>query len=263
MNPPVSQGTLAGRTALVTGAAQGIGLAIVRRLAAEGARIVAFDRAGADFGPCTEAATASGQAPLCFEGDVALSADWQAVLAQTRDRLGGLDLLVNNAGISGRLCWLLDYPDEEFDRVMAVNTRGVFLGLKYGGALIKARGRGAIVNVSSVSGLGGGRFTAAYTASKHAVVGLTKLAAAELAPSGVRVNAVCPAPTATEMMFAAERRRSPKDPEAARREIESIIPLGRYGEPAEVADAVAFLASDAATFITGVALPVDGGVLAR
>jgi NAD(P)-dependent dehydrogenase (short-subunit alcohol dehydrogenase family) len=148
-----------------------------------------------------------------------------------------------------------------FDHVMRVNARGVYLGLKHGARAMQAKG-GAIVNLSSVSGLGGGRYTVAYTASKHAVIGMTKLAAAELAPRNNRVNAVCPAPTATEMMFEMERTQSPRDPELVRRAMTRIIPLGRYGEPDEIAAAVCFLASDAASFISGVALPVDGGLKA-
>ena len=159
---------------------------------------------------------------------------------------------------------LLDYDDAVFDEVMRVNARGVYLGLKHGALAMKANGRGgAIVNVASVSGIGGGRFTTAYTASKHAVVGMTKIAAAELASSGIRVNAVCPAPTSTEMMFSMERTQSPPDdPEAVRRGMTRMIPMGRYGEPEEIAAVVLFLASSASSFMTGAAVPVDGGLKA-
>jgi NAD(P)-dependent dehydrogenase (short-subunit alcohol dehydrogenase family) len=198
---------------------------------------------------------------MTFEGDVGTTDDWVRAVQATQERFGGLDILVNNAGVSGDIGPLVDYDDDMFDHVMRVNARGVYLGLKHGARAMQAKG-GAIVNLSSVSGLGGGRYTVAYTASKHAVIGMTKLAAAELAPRNIRVNAVCPAPTATEMMFEMERTQSPRDPELVRRALTRIIPLGRYGEPDEIAAAVCFLASDAASFISGVALPVDGGLKA-
>jgi 3alpha(or 20beta)-hydroxysteroid dehydrogenase len=255
--------TLAGRVALITGASRGIGLATVQALAAQGAHIVAFDLPDA---PLAEAAAQAQQHGVRFvgcEGDVASADDWRSTIAHTLAAFGRLDILINNAGISGSIGSLLDYGDEEFDRVMAVNARGVFLGLKHGAGAMKANGGGAIVNIASVSGIGGGRYTIAYTASKHAVVGMTKLAAAELAPLRIRVNAVCPSPTATEMMFSMEREQSPaRDPEAVRRGMTRMIPMGRYGEPEEIAAAVLYLASDAASFITGAVLPVDGGLKA-
>lgn len=252
------QWDFSGRVALVTGAARGIGLAVVRKLAADGASVVGWDMPGADW---TDAAQAAGARWLAVEGDVGEAADWQRAVQATRDRFGSLDILVNNAGISGDIAPLTDYDDAMFDQVLRVNTRGVYLGLKHGAQAMKAAG-GSIVNLSSVSGLGGGRFTIAYTASKHAVIGMTKLAAAELATHRIRVNAVCPAPTATEMMFSMERTQSPDAPDIVRRAMTKMIPLGRYGEPDEIAVAVCFLASDAASFITGAALPVDGGLKA-
>ena len=247
-----------GRVALVTGAARGIGLAVVRQLAAGGANVVGWDVPGVDW---SEAAQAAGANWLALHGDVGEAADWERAMTATQERFGHLDILVNNAGISGEIGPLTDYDDAVFDDVMRVNARGVYLGLKHGARAMKAQG-GSIVNLSSVSGLGGGRFTVAYTASKHAVIGMTKLAAAELAHFRIRVNAVCPAPTSTEMMFQMERTQSPDDPEIVRRAMTRLIPLGRYGEPEEIAAAVCFLASDAASFISGVALPVDGALKA-
>ncbi len=238
------------RIALVTGAARGIGLACAARLAEDGASIVGLDRPGSDFA----ALRAAVPGVRCVEGDVSVAADWPHAIG------GGVDVLVNNAGVPGFVGPLLDYPETDFDRVMAVNARGVFLGMKLCGASMRDRGGGAIVNIASVSGLGGGRGVIGYSASKHAVVGMTKVAAAELAPHNIRVNAVCPAPTATEMIWDLERR---SEPGAVRQRFAEMIPLGRYGTPQEIAAAVAFLASDAAAFITGTALPVDGGILAR
>jgi 3alpha(or 20beta)-hydroxysteroid dehydrogenase len=254
---------LRGRVALVTGAARGIGLASVKALAQQGAHIVALDLASASLDDAAALTAAQGVRFIGCAGSVAEAGAWQGAIERTLVTFGRLDILVNNAGISGRIGSLLHYADAEFDQVMAVNARGVFLGIKHGAAAMKDGGGGAIVNIASVSGIGGGRYTIAYTASKHAVVGMTKLAAAELAPLRIRVNAVCPAPTATEMMFAMERKQSPADdPDAVRRGMTSIIPMGRYGEPEEIAAAVLFLASDAASFITGAVVPVDGGLKA-
>lgn len=249
---------LAGRVALITGAARGIGLASAQLLSARGARIVAFDVAGSDW---TDLTAAVSTELATFEGDVGNGQDWERVIELTKNRFSQIDILVNNAGISGALGPLTSYADDEFDRVMRVNARGVFLGLKHGAGAMKGR-HGSIVNISSVSGIGGGRFTIAYTASKHAVVGMTKLAASELASRNIRVNAICPSPTSTEMMFSMERTQSPADPEAMRRNMTRMIPMGRYAEPEEIAQVVLFFASDASSFMTGTAVPVDGGLKA-
>jgi NAD(P)-dependent dehydrogenase (short-subunit alcohol dehydrogenase family) len=263
MNKPVmpneaTTGHLRGRVALVTGAARGIGLATVQQMAQAGMHIAAFDLPAS---PWADVQQAGAAALLQVEGDVGSGADWERAMQQTLQRFGRLDVLVNNAGISGGIGPLVDCSDEMFDEVMRVNARGVFLGLKHGARAMKERG-GSIVNVSSVSGIGGGRFTVAYTASKHAVVGMTKLAATELASDGIRVNAVCPAPTSTEMVFSMERSVSPDDPEAVRRGMTRMIPMGRYAEPGEIANLIVFLASDASSFMTGTAIPIDGGLKA-
>jgi NAD(P)-dependent dehydrogenase (short-subunit alcohol dehydrogenase family) len=251
--------SLDGRVAIVTGAARGIGLAAARKLVAEGARVLAFDRPEADFSE----ALALGDGIAVFGGDVVDEADWAGAIEAAAKLGGEPSILFNNAGISGAISNVIDYPEEEFDRVIAVNVRGVFLGLKHVGARMKASGRGVIVNTSSVSGFGGAGNIFGYTASKWAVNGMTKSAAIALAPFGVRVLAVCPSPTATEMMFHLERRLSPDQPEAARPALSQGTPMGRYGTPEEVADVLAFLVSDAASFMTGALVPVDGGSLAK
>jgi NAD(P)-dependent dehydrogenase (short-subunit alcohol dehydrogenase family) len=250
----MSYSDLSGKVAIITGAARGIGLAAVRRLVEDGAQVLALDLPGSGL-------TNSHPQIVPFEADVAEADDWQRAVEHARASFGRLDILVNNAGIGGFIGPLVDYPVESFDRVMAVNARGVFLGMKHSAPAMEDGG--SIVNISSISGIGGGANTLAYTASKHAVIGMTKLAAIEFAPRRIRVNAVCPAPTATEMMFGLAREKSPDDLEGFRRSFEQNIPLGRYGEAEEVAAAIAFLASDQASFSTGAVLTVDGGMRAR
>ena len=255
---PMPDPALKDRVAIVTGAARGIGLAAVRRLCQDGARVVAFDRPEADF----SAALAAGQV-AAYRGDVVDAADWDAAIALGVSLGGRIDILFNNAGIGGAIANVLDYPEDDFDRVMAVNVKGVYLGLKHVGRHMQANRSGVIVNTSSVSGFGGSGNIFGYAASKFAVNGMTKSAAVSLASQGVRVLALCPSPTATEMMFQLERRISPDDPEAARPRLAQGIPMGRYGTPEEVAEVLAFLVSDRAAFMTGALVPVDGGTLAK
>jgi 3alpha(or 20beta)-hydroxysteroid dehydrogenase len=252
---------LTGSAALVTGAAQGIGRAIAARLAADGADVALLDLQGADLELAAADVERVGRRALRLAGDVSVAEDWQQAVAAIIEAFGKLDILVNNAGIAGTVSPLFDYPDDVFDLVMAVNVRGVYLGMKYAGQAMRGTG-GAIVNIASVSGLSGSRNIMAYTASKHAVVGMTKNAALELAPHGIRVNAVCPAPTATDMVRRLEDTLAPDNPLAVRQRLQESIPLQRYGEPHEIAAAVAFLAGPQASFITGAALTVDGGMLA-
>jgi NAD(P)-dependent dehydrogenase (short-subunit alcohol dehydrogenase family) len=249
------------QVALVTGAARGIGLAIATRLARDGADLVAFDLPSAVFEECQVAVQAAGSRCVSITGDVVQRADWQRAVTAAQETFGRLDILVNNAGIAGVVSSIIEYPEEQFDRVMAVNTRSVFLGMKYAASAMREHG-GTIINIASVSGLSGSRFILPYTASKHAVIGMTKAAALEFAHYGIRVNAICPAPTATEMMFNLERTQSPDNPEAVRQRFAASIPLGRYGQPSEIAAVAAFLASTEASFMTGAAVTVDGGMLA-
>jgi NAD(P)-dependent dehydrogenase (short-subunit alcohol dehydrogenase family) len=247
-------------TAIVTGAAGGVGKATAERLVADGATVIAVDR---DQDRLEVTAKELGPSVCPLRADVAIAHDWDRVLAVALEETGRLDLLVNNAGIEGPITSLVGYPEEDFRRVLDINVVGVFLGMKTCAAALGASGRGSIVNVASVSGLGGQPSIMGYVASKHAVIGMTKAAALELAGSGVRVNAVCPSPVETDMIHRLANTLSPEDPELVHRRMREAAPLGRYATAAEVAAAIAFLASDDAAYLTGVALPVDGGSRAR
>jgi 3alpha(or 20beta)-hydroxysteroid dehydrogenase len=251
------------KVVVITGAAGGIGRATAIRFAAEGARVVAVDlAAAAGLAETVAAVEAAGSVALPSEADVSRLADVERTLRDAVDRFGGVDFLFNNAGIEGAICPLTEYPEDVFDRVMAVNCKGVWLGMKVYGPHLRERGGRAIVNTASTAGLSGTPSIIAYGASKHAVVGMTRTAALELAHYNIRVNAICPSPIETRMMRALERGRDPADPEAVHRQNAARNPLKRYGEPAEVAALVAFLCSPDASYINGAIYPIDGGTMA-
>jgi len=247
----------------LTGAAGGIGREAALRFAAEGASVVAVDLPGAALDETVQLVMAAGGTAIAVGADVRDEAQVKGFIAAAVDSYGGLDALVNNAGIEGPITPLTDTDVDHFDNVLAVNVRGVFLGIKHGAPAIAARGGGAIVNLSSVAGLGGTPGIVAYGASKHAVIGITKTAAMEFAPAQIRVNAICPSPVETRMMRALEQGMNPDDPEAVRALMAASIPLGRYGEPSDVASLMLFLCSDEASFLSGAAIPIDGAMRAR
>ena len=249
-----------GKVVLITGAAGGIGRATAVRFAAEGARLGLVDRARDGLRETLAVVEKAGGAGMTVEADVTRSADVARYAAAVAERWGGVDCFFNN--ILGDVRALVDYPEETFDRVIAVNVKGVWLGIKTVAPLLRARGGGVIVNTASIAGLRGSRNLVAYTASKHAVVGLTRTAALELAPAGIRVNAVCPSPIDTAMVQALETGASPANPAAFHERMAGTIPLRRYGQPEEVAALVAFLCSADAGYITGGIYTVDGGSMA-
>ena len=239
---------LEGKVAMVTGAASGIGRATAETLAREGASVMCADLNVAGARETAQAIGAAGGKAAVVELDVTDEPAVQAALQTTVDELGALHILVNDAGISGRT--------SDYDAVIAVNLNGVFYCLEHGAPIIEQHGGGAIVSLSSIMGLVGGS-SPGYTASKHGVLGLTRSYALSYADRGVRVNCVNPGYIETPMtaaMLADEDRRS--------QSIE-LHPIGRLGVPQDVANAILFLASDDASFITGVALPVDGGYTAQ
>jgi NAD(P)-dependent dehydrogenase (short-subunit alcohol dehydrogenase family) len=252
-----------GKVVLITGAAGGIGRAAAVRFATEGARVGLVDVSRDGLRETLAAVEKAGGAGLAVEADVTRAADVARYAAAVTERFGGVDCFFNNAGILGEVRALVDYPEEVFDRVMAVNVKGVWLGMKTVAPLLRARGGGAIVNTASIAGLHGSRVPlVAYTASKHAVVGLTRTGALELARDGIRVNAVCPSPIETAMVRALEERASPTNPAGFHDRMAGTIPLRRYGTAEEVAALVAFLCSADARYITGGIYPVDGGATA-
>jgi 3alpha(or 20beta)-hydroxysteroid dehydrogenase len=247
----------AGQVAVVTGAAAGFGRAVASRLAADGARLVLVDRA-AD--PLAEAATAiPGSLPVVADvsQETAVDSYVQAAIAEH----GRIDLFFNNAGIEGRLAPMTELSVDDFDRVLAVNCRGVFLGLRAVLRVMKEQNAGAIVNTASMAGIRGSATFAPYVASKHAVVGLTRSAALEGAPFGIRVNAVAPGHIDTRMGRDLAAQINPADPGSVFRQTAARVPLGhRYGTAEEVANMVAWLLSDEASYVSGSIHLIDGAL---
>lgn len=241
---------LAGKVAVVTGGASGIGLAITERLYEHGAKVVVADRSGEQ----NAVAARLGERAIAMQVDVTSSAQVQEMLVGVIDRWGGLDILCNNAGIDGGIQLLADVSEEGFEEIMRINLRGTFLGMKYAIPLMKKQGGGVIVNTSSLAALISSRGLGVYGASKAAINQLTRSAAAEYAADNIRVNAVCPGATATPMVESIFE----KYPVEAAASIANM-PMARLAKTGEIADAVLFLASADSSFITGVSLPLDGG----
>jgi 3alpha(or 20beta)-hydroxysteroid dehydrogenase len=251
-----------GKVALVTGAGGGIGRAICLEFARAGAKVACVD-IDRDQGATTASLVKKeGTDAIFIPADVTRAADVEAYVRETVTRFGRIDAFANNAGFEGAVKPIPEYPEEAFDKVLAINVKGVFLGLKYVLPVMIKQKSGAVVNTASVAGWIGSPGLVAYIASKHAVMGITKTAALEVATQGIRVNAVCPGPINTRMMRSIEAGAAPQDPAAALKQFEATIPDGRYGEPEEVARLVVFLASDIASHITAQSVVIDGGSLA-
>jgi NAD(P)-dependent dehydrogenase (short-subunit alcohol dehydrogenase family) len=251
---------LENRVALITGAASGIGRATAQLFADEGAKLVLAD---VDEAGCRDTARLVqdrlGEAS-CVRCDVTDSAQVKGMVAAVVQRHGRLDCAFNNAGIGGASAPLADYDEEDWSRVLAVNLTGVFLCVQSELRQMVTQGAGAIVNTASVVGTMGYPYLAAYNAAKHGVIGLTRTAALEYAGSGIRVNAVCPGWTETPMVM--DEGPSPASIPEVYDAIAGMTPMRRLAQPIEIAQAVVWLCSDAASFVTGHPLVVDGGVAA-
>lgn len=246
------------RVALVTGGASGLGRVTAIALANEGAKVVVTDIAITEGEATVQMITDAGGQAVFTKSDVTKSGDVEAMVQTVLKTFGRLDFALNNAGIDGVRARTADYPEDVWHRVIDLNLTGVFLCMKSELSVMVKQGGGVIVNMSSVAGVTGFPGHAAYTASKHGVIGLTKTAALDYAKAGIRVNAICPAYTHTPMLTRM-LERSP-DLEA---KLVSRVPMQRLGTAEEIAKAVIYLFSDAAAFITGHSLVMDGGILAE
>jgi NAD(P)-dependent dehydrogenase (short-subunit alcohol dehydrogenase family) len=248
-----SSGLLEGRVAIITGASRGIGAAAARAFAQAGAAVALAARDEAALTALAGEIEQSGGRALAVPTDVGDAAAMERLVRQTVQTYGRLDAAFNNAGDNHALAPLADIAVEDFDRVLRVNLRGIFLAMKYEIRAMLEHG-GAIVNMSSTAGLSGARGIGSYAASKHGAIGLTKVAALDYGERNIRVNALAPGPIVTSRLAQA--------PEAARQQVANFMPLRRLGRPEEVAQAAAWLCSDQASFITGATLAIDGGRLA-
>ncbi len=247
-------GSMKGKVALVTGAGAGIGRATALAFAREGASVVVSDVVVDSGEETVKMISKSGGEAIFIKTDVSKSADVEAMINKTMETYGRLDFAANNAGINGPITALADCTEEDWDRVMGINLKGVWLCMKYEIPQMLKTGGGAIVNTASMAGIVGFPAQPPYVTSKHGVVGLTKTAALDYGNRGIRVNAVCPGVIQTAMV------------ESLLDTIPEIIdslnkqsPLGRIGQPPEIAEAIVWLCSDAASFVTGHAMVVDGG----
>lgn len=250
--------SMKGRVALVTGAGSGIGRATSLVFAREGARVMAVDLNEEPVQKTVELITQMGGEASGLIADVSKTDDVQRMVSDTVSRFGRIDAAFNNAGIhTGVRIPFHEYPEDEWDRVIGVNLKGVWLCIKYEAPVMLEQGGGAIVNTSSVAGLVAGQGTSAYTASKHGVAGLTKSAAMDYARQGIRVNSVAPGEIKTPMMELIMKSNN-----FAITQKEEEQPIGRLGEPEEIAEVVVWLCTDAASYVTGHVFPIDGGYMA-
>ena len=247
------------KVALITGGGGGIGRAASVGFAKRGAKVVVVDRDGAAAEATAGIIRQQGGDAIAVTADVTKADDVKAYVKATLEKFGRIDCFFNNAGIEGKLVPTAELDEADFDAVIGVNVKGVFLGLRHVLPEMIRQGGGSIVNTASVAGLVATPGMPAYVASKHAVIGLTKATAGEVARQGIRVNAVCPGPVDTRMIHSLEAMLSPDDPAAIAARYQAAQPTGRYTTPDEIANMVLFLCSDLAANTTGGQFVVDGG----
>ena len=255
-------GLVTGKTALITGAAAGIGRATALTFAAEGAIVVASDVDDAGGKETVAMIKKAGGKAIYVSADVSKPTDVKTLIAKTVAAYGRIDCAVNNAGIEGKITPFADQPEDNFDAIIGVNLKGTYLCLQAEIAAMLKSGGGAIVNLSSIAGLIGFPGLSPYVASKHGVIGLTKNAALEYAKAGIRVNAVCPGGIDTRMLDSLAEQATAGAQSSAEM-MDPLHPMGRIGTPQEVADLIVWLCSPRAGFITGTAIPIDGGYVAQ
>jgi NAD(P)-dependent dehydrogenase (short-subunit alcohol dehydrogenase family) len=250
---------LANKVALVTGAGSGIGRATAIAFARNGASVVGCDVDSVSVEKTVETIRSFGGTGGSIAADVTDERQVEALLAKIVKDHGRIDCAFNNAGVEGDVALITDYSERTYERVMNVNVKGVFLCMKYELRQMAKQQSGSIVNTASGAGLVGFPTLSVYVASKHAVIGLTKSGALEYAKAGIRVNAICPGPIDTMMMA----RLAGGEGQPSRSDYEAIVPMKRYGKPEEMAEAVVWLCSEAASFVTGIAFSADGGLVAQ
>lgn len=253
---------LKNKIAVVTGAGGGLGQAVCRRFAEEGAKVVLVDLKEELAKGTSDEIKQYDAAPLIVKADVTQSEDVQRYVDETVQKHGRIDIFFNNAGIEGEVAPTADYDENEFDQVIAVNLKGVFLGLKHVLKQMEKQRSGSIINTSSIGGLVAHENFCAYVASKHGVTGLTKTAAIEYGKKGIRINAICPGPIDTDMVKHAAEKHNPDNPQEYYDIVTSLVPSNRIGQPKEIGSLVTFLASDEAPYINGAAIPIDGAMTA-
>lgn len=246
------------KVALITGGSSGIGRAASLAFARQGARVAVADREPTGAVETARMIEEAGGSAAVFEVDVTKADDVASLIDTVVQTWGRLDCAFNNAGVGGEVAKTADYLEEEWDRIIDINLKGVWLCMKYEIPVMEKQGGGAIVNTASIYGLAGAAEYIAYNAAKHGVVGITKTAALEYAPDGIRINAVCPGYIRTPMTLPGIEA----NPELGRRMV-SQTPMGRLGRPEEIAEAVVWLCSDAASFVTGHTMTADGGYMAQ
>lgn len=255
-------GIVSGKTALVTGAGAGIGRATARKFSTEGAKVVVSDIDSTGGIETVRLIHADGGKAIFIQADCSKPEDVKALIEGVVEEYESLDCVCNNAGIEGKIAPFAEQTIENYDAVMNVNARGVFLCLRAEIREMLTSGGGAIVNLASIAGLIGFPGIAAYTASKHAVNGLTKNAALEYGKDGIRVNSICPGGIDTRMLDSLAEQTSGGQ-QSSQQMMAPLHPLGRIGTPEEVAELIVWLCSDRAAFVTGANIPIDGGYVAQ